>query len=224
MISRTLVGRVASGSMIALLLGSLMGCSADREPSVLETPDIVWPDGMPNGPYDNTEWVEALRARDVAREVALMTLDFSDRTYVKIWGYREAQKMAEQFEDTRSIKNAVKDYGFVLTPYFAGPPGLTVLDQFETSDSEVVLVVCNDRSDLAEGLRDVETVTITRDSDGRYRFGPAPDEVTKRSSSYQEECDAAEIRLGYFDPPFTPILVGDAHVIGPADASKYDLP
>jgi hypothetical protein len=213
--------------MIALLLGSLMGCSDDPEPSVLETPDIVWPDGMPTGPYDDTEWMEAIRATDVTMAVAWSTLDFSDRSLVELLGYHGAQEAARNTEESRRYYSLAEEEYRLRHPGLYGPWGRTVLDQFETSDSEVELVVCTDRPDQGNGFRTVETWTMTRDSDGIYHSKSTfdvPAAATKSYEDYRVECNAAEIRRGYFDPPFTPILDPEAPVIGPADESKYDLP
>lgn len=227
MTARVVTACLANGALVALVAVGAVGCSNGSEPSTLETPAIVWPDGEPTGPYEDSEWVKAIRARDVSWAVADSQLDYSDPTLVEQLGYARAQDAAESAESARRRYAAGGEEWIVRTSVLDGPQGRAVLDLFEISDAEVEVVLCSSVPDENPDFRTVSTVRVTRDDAGRYRVegtrDPVPEVATKTWDDYQAECDGADIRRGYFDPPFEPNLDPDATVIGPADESHYDV-
>ena len=219
------IGRVVAGAGVGLMMLALAGCGDSREPSHLPTPAVVWPDGPPTGPYEDTEWVKAYRAEALASAVARNSMDFSDKTYVELTGYDVADKRADNYESTRERYFASGDESLLPSLVDLTPGDSLILDLMPVDDESVVLAECLRRPD--DGFQEVFAVRVESRGDGKYWVTVVPGgdfpPGSKSREDYQAECEAATIPRGFFDPVPEPNLDRDAKVIGPADESKYDL-
>ena len=224
------IGRVVAGAALGLTVIAVLaaaGCSKGPEPSTLETPNVVWPDGPPTGPYEDTEWVKAFRARELAEAVAWNAMDFSSNAFVEVVGRSDAADTAELRQSWHDRYSSTGDEQAATVAVMAGPDGSVILDLIPESDSRVTLVACVASRLRADGYQQAYIYRIESRGSGKYwvtvvsggEFPPG----SKSLEEYQAECEASTIPLGFFDPAPEPNLDPDAKVIGPADASKYDL-
>ena len=223
-IGQAVAGASALGLTVIAVLAAA-GCSKGPEPSALETPNVVWPDGPPTGPYEDTEWVKAFRARELTEAVAWNAMDFSDITLVEAIGLEEASSLAQSRVEWRQKFKATGDEGAATNEVQTGPDGAVALDVIEDGAGGALVVMCVDAR-LVESGQQVRSWSVTpRTESGFHVRHLGRDEVTggKSLEEYQAECEAATIPQGFFDPAPEPNLDPDAKVIGPADASKYDL-
>jgi len=224
---RTIRVTITHATVAAIVASALVGCSSSREPSVLETPSVVWPHGEPSGVHESSEWVQAIRSADLAWAVADANLDYSDPALVEKVGYATAEAAADRMASTRARFAAGGDAQFAHSALLDGPQGRAVLGIFELSDTEADVVLCTSVPNENPDFRTVETLRVTRNELGRYRVtisaDPVPANATATWEEYQAQCDEAEIHHGYFDPPFEPNLDPEAKVTRPAEASKYSL-
>ena len=209
------IGAVAALATLTLI--SLAGCSSSPEPSNLETPDVVWPDGDPFGGFEDDPAVQAIAMFFTDVAIATNARDFSDPDLVNSIGVDRAQNYADSTGDDIWIHGPEKATALGPEPYL-------VLDVIP-GDTGTFVVMCG------YGARDMVDSRRLFSYDVTLRPGqPALVESTrdlpaeaKTKEEYGEQCGAAELPVGLFDPAPVPNMDPDAKVIGPADASKYDL-
>ena len=219
------VGQAGPLVVATLALLTLAGCADSREPSQLPTPAVVWPDGPPTGPYEDTEWVKAYRAQALAEAVAWNAMDFSDVALVEAIGLEEASSLAESRVEWRFKFKATGDEDAARAEVQTGPDGAVVLDVIEDGQGGAIVVTCVDAR-LVESGQQVRSWRVTPHAESGFNVRHlGRDEVAggKPLETYLSECEAATIPQGFFDPVPEPNLDRDAKVKGPADASKYDL-
>jgi hypothetical protein len=61
--------------MLAVAM-TLTGCTTKALPPA-DRPEIIWPDGEPEGPFEDNPWVQAVRESDAELMIAQVTRDFS---------------------------------------------------------------------------------------------------------------------------------------------------
>lgn len=223
-----LAARVSVLLLLAVGALALGGC-VDRapEPSNLKTPNVVWPDGQPKGPFEDTEWVQAYRDAAVAEAVAWNAMDFSDPDLVESYSYETSSVAAGARKAAREKFVASGFSDVSLEKLKPGPAAFIVLDVFADEDS-ALLVACYevDETNEAQPFRVVRVMEVFRMEVNAYLID-APTRDTpanaKTSDEYRAECDAAPpITTPLFDPAPTPNLDPDAKVIFPADRDKYE--
>lgn len=213
--------RVFSMVMATIVTIAFAGCSTGPEPSALETPNVVWPLGTPTGPFETTEAVKALRAKQLAEAVAWNAMDFSDPSFVAFVGVQRASGFAETSLSWHNRFAHTGEERFAREAVMLGPEPTIILDVIDQGDGIVSLVVCTE-SRLGNSGRRVWHWIVTSRSDGGF-WVEVPPKYIQPTEAYEAECDAATIPIANFDPVPGPVLDPEAKVIGPADKSKYNF-
>jgi hypothetical protein len=208
---------LAAATSVAVF--ALAGCSSP-EPSNLATPEVVWPSGDPFGSFADDPAVQASFLASVNYTIARNARDFSDPDFVGYWGVDFAQRQTELMEWKLQREQDLTD----LTDM--GPDPYLVMDVVKNG-TQTTLVLC-DRGGGVEGYDEPQSVvalTYEVSPDGSVTRSAIPDlpPDAKTKAEYDEQCQAATVPVGYFDPAPVPNMDRDAKVKGPAAASKYDL-
>ena len=213
-------------AMLALAALSVTGCSTGPDPSDLATPEVVWPSGEPSGLFEDTEWVKAFRAEQVAEAVAWNAMDFSDKNLVESLGYQAAKDYAENRLSWRHDFVITGDAKIARENLMPGPEPTAVLDVIDDGSQGATLVVCSE-SRLDQTGRQLYVYDARSRGEGQHWVngvsGNRLPSGAKSKDAYDAECEATTIPVGNFDPAPVPNLDPDAKVIGPAAKDKYNL-
>ncbi|WP_291379898.1 hypothetical protein [Demequina sp.] len=151
---------------VAALLSTLLlaGCSASA--SDLEPPDIVWPDGMPSGPLEDSQWGQAYRNAEIQLSTAQAFGDFSDPDLIAAVGYDYADRAAwassiAEFDIDTASQESIDSY----TAFASKGVIIDILEQPDGQSAEVL--VCGGWNSSATGVRTLLYVwTLTRKANG----------------------------------------------------------
>ncbi len=80
------------------------------------TPDLVWPEGEPQGGLERSPWAQAVRARDLTFAVAFNARDVSDATFAELYPAPQRQELAQQVLDQVSAARSPR-----TTPWDRNP-------------------------------------------------------------------------------------------------------
>lgn len=169
----------------------------------LATPDVVWPNGQPQGGREVTPWAQVVRQWNLADAVAYNNRDVSDATFAQLYSSELRHKVAERFL-------AEVGTGEFPTEYSPGPAPLVVTDvSADASGNRAIVTTCEygwlweayDAEDAAESMEmaatsisgEVMKSTVEIQSDGTFT-------VTRRSWQEHESCRLEGVKLAYFDP------------------------
>lgn len=204
------------GATVATAL-TLAGCSDHREPTELETPDVVWPDGRPTDDWPNEPAVAALDTIRLNEALAANAGDWSDADLVNLIGVETAKAWAEH-----------ADWTTVAVDHVPGPYAYAVVDvlHHEGFDTVVFCTAVRTRSSNLYGTPHASYAAYTAEPTDhrRFTFVSDPPFTQAEQDAYDEQCAATELRVGYFDPaPVPDAELPEEEIIGPADASAYDL-
>lgn len=186
----------------ALLALTLSACTApplQRQPTIVDTPAILW-DVAPTSPLEQNKYVQALRAADIGAAMAINLHDFS----------------ILQFANTRDARENIKGYeSYVLSvfgnfrqekyePYVVLGPArwvpISVTPNAGDTGAFVSACFIGTPIESAEGLRGVgeeghlATFEVITDLESGLLVTAAS------SSSSSTACDASEAPVGRFSP------------------------
>lgn len=211
------IGQVMAGATVGLTVLALTGCGDSREPSHLETPAVVWPDGEVTGAFPDEPAAQAVQDYAIAFAVAWNAVDYSDPAFVELIGIEAATEAAQQREEKRRTTASSSLY-FTTMP---GPERALVIDVVHEGSTTSVITCVTDKD--AIGIL-VRYYLVEAREDGSYRLTRGSEGVVPANSdtiTYTDACREQGIPQGLFEP--APTTDPDAKVVGPADASKYDL-
>ena len=208
---------VAGASALGLTVLALAGCSESPEPSNLETPAVVWPDGDPFGGFEDDPAVQAVNTFFINLAIARNARDYSDPDLVESTGLDSAQYLADSTGDDIWIHGPEKATALGPEPYL-------VLDVIP-GDTGTFVVMCGYGARDMVDSRGLFTYTVTLRQGKPALVVPErnPPAGAKTKEEYGEQCGASEIPVGLFDPAPVPNMDPNPKVKGPADESKYDL-
>lgn len=210
---------LSSTGVLCAALVLIAGCSSGREPSSLETPDVVWPSGAPSGAFEDTDAVKAFRAQEIAGAVAWNAMDFSDPSLVEAIGIERAASMAESREEWHSTFAATGEEKYAREEVMLGPEPTGILGVEDKSDGTVRLIGCVE-SRLVESGRQVQAWILTPRESGGFRVDYDWSQ-SEFGEPYESDCAAMSLPTANFDPAPEPNLDREAKVVGPADESTY---
>lgn len=217
----TVTVRDGALGVVGVLLGVvvLVGCSpvpAGREgPSDLATPGMRWEGGEPSGPLESDPWVQAVRASELNRALAVNAHDFSDPD---LWS-TTTPALIEGTETlvTGRAKEEPDDHLVVLAPLAFDP----IRVDADPSGERATVVVCEfagtwvsaqDMSVDGEAEWKLYAYEVVKGEDGRLRsgLGELPQDLVdegERTRSFA--CVPSQRSIGWFDPvpvvePFEP--------------------
>lgn len=188
---RTAVGLALGG--LAVACGA---CSPPPEPTVMETPAIVWKDGIePSSLLEDHELVQVARRAEVGRSMAWNSGDFTITQLTDNVGVSLITSAARTYGEQREMPWADP-----------GPDVWEPLEIVKESAGGGVIAVCRPRRGEAwfisekdatfgevEPEGSVDWITIAREG-GRLKL------VKYDSSPDFADCDASGVPIGLFDP------------------------
>ncbi len=217
----TLVQKLLRATATLGTLVTLAACGANG-PSVLETPNVIWPDGVPTGEYENDPAVKALRAALLAEAVAWNALDYSDPDLVYRWGLPPypldiAEELAYRADSyiSRGLNEPARWTAL-------GPQAFTVYEVAHTTNVTSI-VVCtpapfSQHLDNFPMLLLEYHVELFDDGSSRVEMTRTWDQA---DADYFERCKTDSPVQGYFDPR-PELFSGDGSDIKfPAAAKEY---
>jgi len=83
--------------VVATLLSTLLLAACSPSASNLKTPNIIWPDGAPSGPLEDSDWGQAYRHIEIELSTAQAFGDFSDPDLIAAVGYDLAERYANNW-------------------------------------------------------------------------------------------------------------------------------
>lgn len=175
------------GSIGLLALGVLATACA---PAAVEAPTVVWQDGAPSGELEDSPWVQAVRASDLALNTAWVTRDYTAK---------ELESSTQALVPEQVYNAQVGRAGREEFTTFPGPTPMIPLSVDEESDTQAVVRVCEatnwqisaDQPDIpTELVGEIKEYRVVG-TDDRRASGPAPT---------GEECDLDDAAIGLFDP------------------------
>jgi hypothetical protein len=201
----------AAGRLFAVIaagaaLLALSGCSSAPEsrltPSVVETPAIVWRDGVePSSPLEESRFVKFLRANLLGEVVAWNAGDFTIDQFISTTSPARVRTLVERYESqyTWQVK-------------YLGPTPFEPLRVTESKDGESAeIVLC----EAADADTQIETAGIPSESPHlSARIAKLHSSksgrlvVTDGFSHSDESCAGVTVPVGFFDP--RPTLPTDA--------------
>lgn len=167
---------------------ALVGCTPT--PSV-EAPEVAWEDGAPSGELEDSPWVQAVRASDLALNTAWVTRDYTAK---------ELQSTTQALVPEQLYNSQVGRAGREEFGVFPGPTPMIPLSVDEESDTQAVVQVCQatnwfltaDQPEVPDDLAgEIKEYRVVSSGDSRRASGPAPT---------GEECDLDGVSIGLFDP------------------------
>ena len=180
--------RKYAGAALIVVGIALMGCTPG--PGV-EAPEVVWQDGAPSGELEESPWVQAVRASDLALNTAWVTRDYTAKELKETTDALVPQQLYNaQIGEARR-----EEFGV-----FPGPTPMIPLAVDEEGDTQAVVRVCvatnwfltADQPDVPENLvGEVKEYRVNEGGGHRRASGGAPT---------AEECDLDGVSIGLFDP------------------------
>ncbi len=181
-------------SLLAISLAFLLaGCSESA--SHLEERSVVWPDGKPSGPLEDSEWGQVYRHAEIEMSLATGNGDFSDPDLIAAVGYDLAHEVAwaSRALDPQ-LESARPDRVLRYTSYASIGTIIKIEEHPDTNSATVV--VCGGWGLGLNGARSgLYTWTFARTPSGAIE---AFDEFT----SDWETCSSVVPRLGLWAEPF----------------------
>lgn len=165
---------------------ALVGCTP-----AIESPEVVWKSGPPSGELEDNPWVEAVRASDLALNVAFVTRDYTTEDV------RATTVSSDIGLFSSSQVSRAEGKRFSTVP---GPTPMIPLSVDEESETQAVVTVCKatnwsidaDHPSVPEQLvGEVIEYRVNLDDGDRRAGGGAPT---------GEECDLTDASIGLFDP------------------------
>ncbi|MHA7135351.1 hypothetical protein [Oerskovia turbata] len=207
------------GVGVVLASGVLVGCSpADSDamgPSDLATPDIRWEGGEPSGPLETDPWVQAVRASELNRALAVNAHDFSD---LDLWNSRSPAliSLSEHRTGARAVSEP-NDPLVALGPLAFEPLRVEV----DPSGERATVVVCEyggtwvtlqDMTVDLEAEWEYSAYEVVTGEDGHLRAGSGqlPQDILDAGRAARSlACEPSQRSIGWFDPapvvtPFDP--------------------
>lgn len=166
---------------------ALVGCTPS--PTV-DAPEVTWQDGEPSGELEDSPWVQAVRASDLALNTAWVTRDYTAK---EVEETTEAL-VSQQLYNTQVGRAGREEFGV-----YPGPTPMIPLSVDEESDTRAVVRVCQatnwfvtaDQPDIPDELvGEIKEYQVVG-TDNRRASGPAPT---------AEECDLSDASIGLFAP------------------------
>lgn len=195
--------------LLALLAAGAGVCAcSDSSPRPVATVAVVWAEGAPAGALEESPWVRAIRAGDLAYAAAVNGSDFTDPSLTSTW--REdhirwfADKAARRLDDGTAF--------VVLGPRPFTPLAVDV----EASGDEALVVGCADKiatrpaGDVASGeWPQAFEFWLERTPEGNVRINGAaelqePYTLATGESLTDEYCGSVAVAHGSFAPPPDP--------------------
>lgn len=179
--------RKHAGAALIVVGIALVGCTP--APSV-EAPEVAWQDGAPSGELEESPWVQAVRASDLALNTAWVTRDYTAK---------ELEETTEALVPQQLYNAQIGEARREEFGVFPGPTPMIPLAVDEESDTQAVVRVCvatnwfltADQPDVPENLvGEVKEYRVVG-TENRRATGPAPT---------AEECDLSDASIGLFDP------------------------
>lgn len=167
---------------------ALAGCTPT--PGV-EAPEVAWQDGAPSGELEDSPWVQAVRASDLALNTAWVTRDYTAK---ELQSTTQAL-VAQQVYNAQIGQAGREEFGV-----FPGPTPMIPLSVDEESGTQAVVRVCEatnwfltaDQPDVPDDLvGEIKEYRVTAGGEHRKAGGGAPT---------AEECDLGDASIGLFDP------------------------
>lgn len=169
----------------------------------LATPDVVWPNGEPQGGHEASPWAQAVHEWNLAYTVAHNNRDVSDATFAQLYPVDLRQNNAEGLLDEVGA-------GEFPAEYYPGPRPMMVTDvSVEPSGQRAVVTTCAYDwlwgsyavEDAAESMEMAASATsgalfhntVELQSNGTFQ-------VTARERPEHDSCQLEGIKLAYFDP------------------------
>jgi hypothetical protein len=189
------LGGVVIGAAVLVLSGCAVTSEPRPTPSVVETPAIVWRDGVePSSPLEQNKFVMFLRARVLGEAVAWNTGDFT------------IEQLISTTTSSR-VKTLVSDYEaqHVVQWKFLGPVPFQPIRVEETPDGRSAKVFLCQGADADWQLR---TAGVVNDAPlANARVAELSTSATGRLfvasgwSTTDESCDGVQVTVASFDPP-----------------------
>jgi hypothetical protein len=173
-----------------------------RQPGIgarLATPDVVWPDGTPQGGHENSEWARAVREWNLAYAVAYNARDISDATFADLSSATLRQAVVDDLLSWIDLGGG---------PYQIGPQPMTITDITEDGDRATV-TTCEFMSGWDATRADEAEEKLTKGVDPpagstvHYTVERRADDsltVTRVEAPDSPLCDLDDARIAYFDP------------------------
>ncbi len=95
-------------ALTALLTASLGACGTEK-PTPLVIPELVWTHAPPEGPWEDTEWVQEMRRGEVLLAAAELTHNYSDPVLLEVTTYDHLVSKAETQESILAIAQREPD-------------------------------------------------------------------------------------------------------------------
>jgi hypothetical protein len=188
-------------SVLVVLSMTAGGCVPDSG----DPPDpvLVWPDGEPDGPLEENEWVRAARAAEVAYSRAVNAADFSQGAIVDTWDEYAVRRVASRLEGQMSRGNA--------SVHLGPAPLLPVAVDVAEDGKSALVAACVDAYQRMPSTDDgnvwpnVRLYEIELGADGRRRYSGgggdgAPYYFADGSELTPEYCADKSIPRAIFDP------------------------
>ncbi|MFB8189369.1 hypothetical protein ACFC14_08570 [Microbacterium sp. NPDC055988] len=167
---------------------ALVGCTPT--PGV-EAPEVAWKDGAPSGELEDSPWVQAVRASDLALNTAWVTRDYTAQ---------QLQSTTESLVIDRVAASQVGRAGREDFATFPGPTPMIPLSVDEESDTQAIVRVCaatnwqisTEQPEIpADLVGEIKEYRVYSGGGNRRASGAAPT---------AEECDLTDASIGLFDP------------------------
>ncbi|CAN5564918.1 hypothetical protein BH10ACT7_BH10ACT7_28730 [soil metagenome] len=198
--------RRASIAFVVAGLLALTGCTVPMQPkpTVVDTPAILW-QVAPSSPLESNKYVQALRAADIGRALAVNLRDFSILQYTNTRPAREGVEGYESYLRTVfGIDNDRSEPFVLLGPAQWEPLAVTP----NAGDNGATIQACFNGAPTfsSEGRSGVAEVgylwsfTVTTDLESGVLV------TAGESSGSDKECDSSTIPVGRFSPvPMLPV-------------------
>ncbi len=92
-------------AITGLLTASLGACGTEK-PTPLVIPEVVWTHGPPEGLWEDTEWVQALRREKLLLAAAELSHNYSDPILLEVATYDQLVSIAEDQKKTLEYEQA----------------------------------------------------------------------------------------------------------------------
>lgn len=205
------------------VLSVLTGCvPPERKQTVVETPKIIWRDGAPDAELDSNVWVKALRDYNTARVLSENLHDFSITQLTDTVIPSEiGTGYTNQLTDVQRSGGTLK----YLTAYPGPIPfiPLSVTEAPDGASAEIVVCVVSDGWVVTRTSKKHPTLDLSEARQAGYRMVRGSDDKIRYKVGWgsTKECDATNMKFGYFTPsPTIPESITAKDIIPPIRNKK----
>ena len=176
------------GAIGLVALGVLATACA---PAAVEAPTVVWQDGAPSGELEDSLWVQAVRASDLALNTAWVTRDYTSEELRST----TSSSTIQAFSSVQA--SAAKGNRHFTSP---GPTPMIPLDVEETGGEAIVRICQAQDWVLTADKPTAPTELQGQVAEFRVVMRDGGERRSEGAALKLEECDLDDAAIGLFDP------------------------